>query len=288
MVGVSPRRVTGQSWGRFMSNGFIQLHRKTLESAVFQDPGVFQMWVYCLCKATYKDRQFLHGNEVINLKPGEFVTGRKVLAESLGCSERNIRTRLSTLQQLGNICIKSTNKYSKISVVNWDYYQQNSQKVTNNRPTTDQQLTTNNKVNKVNNNTGEESPDNQKDMSFKNQQKYKEDGHWEEPAIDADTGEEILDEIEVEKAELRELNEKIRHNLKLVEPARGIPFGKGKDMNYHVKIYREMLDAGWSHGGIFDEFIALINSDHWKKQRKLGYYPGMNTVQFTCRNKKPI
>lgn len=137
--------------------------------------------------------------------------------------------------------------------------------------------------------SGDESPDNQKkDMSFKNQRKYREDSHWEEPAVDADSGEEIEDELEVEKRELNELNEKIRHNLKLIAGVRGLPFGVGKDMAYHVKIYREMLNAGWTHEGIFDEFMELINSPHWKEQRTMGKYPGMNTVQFTCRNKQPV
>lgn len=129
--------------------------------------------------------------------------------------------------------------------------------------------------------------DNQKDMSFKNLRRYKEDGHWEEKAIDLDSGEEIADELEAEKVEERELNAKIRHNLKLVEEARGLPFGKGRDMNYHVKIYRELLKNGWSHEALFDTLLELINSDHWQAQRKVGQYPGMNTVQFTLRNKKP-
>lgn len=132
-----------------------------------------------------------------------------------------------------------------------------------------------------------ELKNNKKDMSFKNQRKYREDGHWEEPAVDAESGEAVPDELEVEKAEERELNEKIRHNLKLVEEIRGLPFGTGKDMAYHVKIYREMLKAGWSHQTLIDSFIELINSDHWKAQKAMGQYPGMNTVQFTLRNKKP-
>ena len=65
-----------------------------------------------------------------------------------------------------------------------------------------------------------------KNMSFKNQQEITgEDSHWEEPAVDADSGEEIEDELEVEKRELNELNEKkIRHNLKLIAGVRGLPF----------------------------------------------------------------
>lgn len=127
-----------------------------------------------------------------------------------------------------------------------------------------------------------------KDMSFKNMRKYKEDGHWDEPAIDADTGDEVADEVETEKAAERELNAKIRHNLHLVEDLRGLPFGTGKDMAYHVKIYRELLKAGWSHESLITGFVELINSDYWKEKREVGEYPGMNTLQSLLRNKKPV
>lgn len=127
-----------------------------------------------------------------------------------------------------------------------------------------------------------------KDMSFRNMRKYKEDGHWNEPAIDADTGDEVADEVETEKAAEHELNAKIRHNLHLVEDLRGLPFGTGKDMAYHVKIYRELLKSGWSHETLITSFVELINSDYWKEKRVMGEYPGMNTLQSLLRNKKPV
>lgn len=127
------------------------------------------------------------------------------------------------------------------------------------------------------------------DMTFKNMRKYKgEEGHWEEPSIDADLNEPIEEEEDKLKAEERELNAKIRANLKLVEPVRGIPFGTGKDMNFHVKIYRQLLDNGWSHKGIVASFLEVIETDHWKQKKQQGQYPGMNTVQFHLRNKKPV
>lgn len=129
--------------------------------------------------------------------------------------------------------------------------------------------------------------DNNQDMSFKNLRKYKEDGHWEEPSLDSDTLEEIEPLVEKEKTAERELNDKIRHNLKLVEEVRGLPFGSGQDMNYHVKIYRSLLGNGWSHKRLIEELIELINTDHWKEKKKLGQYPGMNTVQFNLRNQQP-
>ena len=122
-------------------------------------------------------------------------------------------------------------------------------------------------------------------MPFKNQRRYEE---GEDVTIDSETRELVPDAVDTEKAEVRELNQKIRHNLKLVEEARGLPFGKGRDMNYHVKIYRELLQNGWSHQALVSAMLELVNSDYWITQRKVGQYPGMNTVQFLLVNRKPI
>jgi hypothetical protein len=130
--------------------GYIALHRKTIESNVFQDDGLFKLWCYCLMRATHKERDFLHGGVLIRLRPGQFVTGRKVLTEELNSTEQKVRTRLALLEKMGNLTIKSTNKYSIITVVNWGYYQTERNKITNKQPTNNQQITTNNNDNNDN------------------------------------------------------------------------------------------------------------------------------------------
>jgi uncharacterized phage protein (TIGR02220 family) len=55
--------------------------------------------------------------------PGEMITGRKLLAKDLRVSEQSVRTCLHRLQTIENLTIKSTNKFSIISVTNWDRYQ---------------------------------------------------------------------------------------------------------------------------------------------------------------------
>ena len=81
-----------------------------------------------------------------NLKLGECICGRKELSINSGLSEQQIRTSLKKLKNTKNVTIKTTNKYTIISVVNWNLYQdinqQDNQQITNNQPTTNQQLTT--------------------------------------------------------------------------------------------------------------------------------------------------
>ncbi len=147
--------------------GYIALHRKTIKSTVFQDDGLFKLWCYCLMKATHKEREFLHGGILVSLKCGQFITGRKVLTDELNSTEQKVRSRLALLEKMGNLTIKSTNKYSIITVVKWEDYQTQRNEITNKQPTNNQQITTNNNVNNDNNTTEPSSEDlkaNQKDM----------------------------------------------------------------------------------------------------------------------------
>ena len=87
------------------------------------------------------------------------ITGRKSLSESAGMSEQTLRTCLDRLKSTNEITIKSTNKYSILTVCNYDTYQskkseanqQSNQQVTNKQPSTNQQVTTNKKVKNDNN-----------------------------------------------------------------------------------------------------------------------------------------
>jgi len=66
----------------------------------------------------------------ISIKSGQILTGRKKLAEKTGLSEQKIRTCLDNLKSTNEITIKTTTKYSMISIVNWDYYQDSNQQDT--------------------------------------------------------------------------------------------------------------------------------------------------------------
>ena len=67
--------------------GYIKLYRKLLESPVFQNEKALKVWIWCLCKATHKDREQLVGRQIVNLKTGQFIFGRKKASEELKINE---------------------------------------------------------------------------------------------------------------------------------------------------------------------------------------------------------
>jgi len=97
-------------------------------------------------KATHKHTKILVGHQPVELNPGQFVFGRNVAAEQLASTPQKIRTCVKTLKKLEFLTIKSTNKYSIITVINWDSYQSDEEKITSNltskQPTNNQQITT--------------------------------------------------------------------------------------------------------------------------------------------------
>src|SRR5690606_25892138 len=143
------------------------LHRKLKDNPVWTDPNYLKLWIYCLFEASHKAREQMVGNEIIKLKRGQFITGRSALAEEMNrgvkpkqrLSERTWFRYLKNLEEWGMLSIKSTNKYSIITIDNYDIYQsvssktvqESDQQMTNKCPTNDQQMSTNNNVNNDNN-----------------------------------------------------------------------------------------------------------------------------------------
>ena len=69
-----------------MDRGWVKLWRKSLDSGIFRNPDLWFLWCWCLMKASRKHVALTIGQQLVDLKPGEFVTGRKKAAEELGMS----------------------------------------------------------------------------------------------------------------------------------------------------------------------------------------------------------
>lgn len=161
--------------------GWISLHRKLQEHEIYADPYMLKLWIHCLLKASHKERNQLIGNQVVNLEVGQFITGRKALANEFNkgakdnhiISESTLWRWLLLFEQLQMLNIKKTTKYSVVTVVNWREYQgieqqmnskwtadeqqmnssrtTSEQQMNNKRTANEQQMNTNNNVNNLNN-----------------------------------------------------------------------------------------------------------------------------------------
>jgi len=110
-----------------MENTYIKLYRSIIDSDVFASEKLLKIWVWCLCRANFKDRTIPFksgkGQLIISVKRGEFVFGRHSAEDDLYISGSTIYKCLKSLEQLGMIKINSNNQYSIITLCNYDEYQ---------------------------------------------------------------------------------------------------------------------------------------------------------------------
>lgn len=142
-----------------MQNGWIKLHRKIQDNPIYSNSNMLKLWIHCLLKATHKGRSQLIGNQMVQLSPGEFVTGRESLSEEFNkgvkasevISAITLWRWLNNFETWGMLNIKKTTKYSVVTVTNWSEHQQDEQQVNNKRTTDEQQVNTNKNVKNVKN-----------------------------------------------------------------------------------------------------------------------------------------
>lgn len=133
-----------------MNTGYIKLYRKVTNSFVWTNANMFKLWSLYLMKASHKESRFIFNGQEIAVSSGQFVTGRAVIEkefnEGVPRDQQIVgRTLWRWLKKFENeqmLSISSTPKYSVITINNWDDYQVNDQQVSNNRPTSVQQLST--------------------------------------------------------------------------------------------------------------------------------------------------
>ena len=127
--------------------GFIKLHRQITEWEWYSNINVCRLFIHCLLKANHKDNKW----QGIVIERGSFITSIENLAFETGLSGQQIRTALNKLKSTGEITSKTTNRYSVISIKNWNSYQldntQDNKQITNKQQTNNKQITTNNNDN---------------------------------------------------------------------------------------------------------------------------------------------
>ena len=106
-------------------------------------------------KATHKDYEQMVGLQIVDLNPGQFVTGRFKGSDELKMNPSTFYKYLKILQDLSMLTLNSDNKKTVVTIANWDKYQGDEgrtyQQNNNNVTTTYQQRDTNNNNNNNNN-----------------------------------------------------------------------------------------------------------------------------------------
>jgi len=123
-----------------MNRGYIKLWRKSKESAVFAHEGLWKLWSLCLMKGTHQRIEVTISGilKPLKLNSGQFVTGRYSLHYDYHQGDKKRKYSRKTaptpytlirwlliLQEMQMLSIKTFNKYSIITILNWHLYQEN-------------------------------------------------------------------------------------------------------------------------------------------------------------------
>lgn len=137
-----------------MTDRWIKTYEKLLKWEWYGDPIMVATWIHLLLKANWCDKKW----RGITIKRGQLITSRTRLADEVGTSEQQTRTCLERLQSSGEITCEATNRYTIITICNYESYQgaknieqpaeqptktpTNNHQITNKQPTSHQQSTT--------------------------------------------------------------------------------------------------------------------------------------------------
>tara|TARA_A100001015_G_scaffold304941_1_gene396877 strand:- start:150 stop:932 length:783 start_codon:yes stop_codon:yes gene_type:complete len=109
-----------------MKKGWIKLHRKMLDHAIVKFSKKYsyaEAWLYLLFRACYENQKVLIGSEIYNLKAGQIITSQKKLCKQFGWGNSRLRTFLKVYVSDKMIEVKTTNKLTQITIINYVSYQ---------------------------------------------------------------------------------------------------------------------------------------------------------------------
>lgn len=128
--------------------GWIKIHRIMQGWEFYTNPIIKSVFLHILLNANHKTGSW----RGYDIQPGQLITGRKEIARATGLSERQVRTSINALQNAQQIAVKTTNKFSLVTVMNWDVYNGDDDESTNKTPTKRRQNDQQNATNKNNKN----------------------------------------------------------------------------------------------------------------------------------------
>jgi len=115
-------------------NGYVKLYRDILYWQWYQNPNVLRMYIHLILNSSFKDFEF----EGKPYKAGSIITSRKRLSTELKMSEWQVLNALEKLKSTGEIAVNTTNRFTVITVNNWNKLQ-NEPYFFKDKPTTNPQ-----------------------------------------------------------------------------------------------------------------------------------------------------
>jgi len=114
--------------------GWIKLHRKIMDGEIWVNEILFQIFIYCCMRANHTKQWVTitvgKGKRQIMCPRGTFLFGRKAASEKMPhIPPSTIWYNMKRLEKMGMVNIKVDSQYSLVTVINYDVYQGEGEKV---------------------------------------------------------------------------------------------------------------------------------------------------------------
>lgn len=105
--------------------GYILLYRDISANWIWEDKPFSkgQAFIDLILRANHNDNNVLFGNQIIEVKRGEFITSIAKLSDVWGWSRHKTKSFLNLLADNQMISHKTDNKKTAVKVLNYDVYQ---------------------------------------------------------------------------------------------------------------------------------------------------------------------
>ena len=87
---------------------------------IWKDSDHVAVWMFLQLTATHKERQAIFGKNIINLKQGQLITGRKAISDKTGVEQHKVERILKQLKSAHLIEQQTCTKGRLISLLNWE------------------------------------------------------------------------------------------------------------------------------------------------------------------------
>ena len=106
-------------------NGWIKLHRELLEKTIWINSTVEQkaLLITIMLLASHIDNEWEWNGKRFRVKPGQFITSTRTLAEAAGVTHRNVRSALLRFEKHEFLTQEATHTGTLITIANYTKYQ---------------------------------------------------------------------------------------------------------------------------------------------------------------------
>lgn len=122
--------------------GWIKIHRALLDHWCATEPEALAVWVRLICEANFEDKKANVYGQLVDVKRGQVVYGRKEFSKRSGVTEMKLRRIMSMLESDGMIIQHKRSKFTLVSITYYEEYQDSNQQATSKQPANNQQTTT--------------------------------------------------------------------------------------------------------------------------------------------------